>query len=228
MNVKKIMSFMAIALTIVVANVTFGQAVYASEIANTNIVANKSEIQSDTIITKDNIYDVLDYAGLDSSSFKQNDVNGSTTLKTAGELKDAIEQAKNETATVTNKTTKDNSIISSNKITLKSTRSGSKKISTETSISDAYTLTYSVSGQYTGSEWTGVSNPDVDVDTDIDGVISYKIAPDAYLDASFDADTITLESYVTVNKYVAITYGTVCVGYQGISATNYFYASDYL
>ncbi len=218
MKLKKIIPITAIALSILIGNTILGQSVYAAE-----KLEDKVQIESETQITEENLVEVLEYVGLNPNDFIKTDVKsqGIKGLKTVGELEDAIDKAK-EPAEIdfNNKTTEISKI---------SPRDGSKTLYSHLDC-DSFTLTYSVSGQYSSyyKQWTGVSNADVSVDSD-DLIFTYKVADDPYLDATYTARTITLTSYVTVNKYVGVgDYGLVPVGYQGVSGTDYFYASDYL
>ncbi|MCS6133285.1 hypothetical protein DWV13_17010 [Clostridium botulinum] len=229
MKSKKIISIVAIALTVIMGNVTLGQAVHAAEVSpNTNIVEDKSKIKSNTEITEDNLNDVLEYVGLDPNSFIKTDVEGVRCVQTVGDLEKAIEEAK-KPAKVTIKNRTDSEENNKTNLHRRSKRSaGSKSLYADQSVGDAYTLTYTLSGQYNDDQWTGVSGADVSVDSDFAG-FTYKIAPHPDLNATYTSSKITLRSYVTVNKYIGVKdYGVVPIGYQGIKGTNYFYANDYL
>lgn len=237
MKVCKIMTITALALTVALSSVTFGQGVYAAENSTNSTVIqnNTTKITADTVITKDNIYDVLSYVGLDSKSLsKTNAISSNSTIKTVGELEKLVKKAKsnptkivakNNTNTNTNTNTKTNIVSSS----LLAATNGSKTIA-QNFDNGSYTLKYKVSAQYSGSEWVGVTSPDVSVTADVDKAgITYKIDSDPSLDATWEPDVITMTSYVTVDEYIGVKdVGLVCIGYQGVSSTNSFYASDYL
>lgn len=53
------------------------------------------------------------------------------------------------------------------------------------------------------------------------------MAPNSSLKATFTPWVITMNSYVTVNKYVAVEYGWTCIGYQGIQGTDTYNVKDY-
>jgi len=245
MKLKKIMSILTIALTIAIGTVTFGQSVYAAEILtgtdNTKIVQSETKIGSDTQITKENLKEVLKYVGLDSSNYIQTDNIDKKVKKiqTVGELQKAIENAKmpsKVTAVNKNKmngkTNIGGSSTTANNMTIASTNSsygGSIGLSSDVTVGDAFTLTRSCSGQYSSyyQQWTGVSGVSASVDSAGTTAFIYKIAPGASLRATWTPTEITMRSYITVNKYVAIESGITCVGYQGVQGTDTYDASDY-
>jgi len=237
MKFKKILTIMALALTVVIANVTFGQNVYAAEMSNTvastNSTKTVSKINSDTVITENNISDVLTYLGLDSSKFIKTNVTG-TSVKTVGELKNIIEQAKKSPSKIESTINKNKTKTSTGTKSLTGTHLmsdddpvGCITVTTGVNVSGAYTLTFDASGKYIDNYWTGATGATVSVDSNT-ALLTYKI-DSKKLRLSWDEDTITLNSDVTVGKYVGVQgLGTVEIYTQEVTGQEFFYASDYL
>ncbi|MDF2987050.1 MAG: hypothetical protein K0R50_2560 [Eubacterium sp.] len=182
--------------------------------------AKESSISSDTIITEDNIYEVLEYLGIDSSIFVKADTV--TGVSTVGELEKSISQAKNLPRTVnytldstnTPEDTKDYRLAASGTVGLSSDYEG-----------DSYTVTYGCSGQFSNDKWTGVTGTTISIDTDHE-VFVYKIAPGPQLSATYTSTTITMKAKYTVEIYVSVFgMGLVKTGTQNIDATIKWFAS---
>lgn len=216
---------MSAALTVSLLSIPFGQSVQAAQINNTS-----EKIQLSTKITKDNIYDVLQYLGIDSSGFIANDATASS-VQTVGDLKDMISKAKGEKLSPNVVITNDTKNTSNTKITNTITpfSAGSMALYRTADVSSSYSLTFYVSGQFSGTQWTGVTSPSVSIDSH-GAPFTYQIAPNASLIATWTPATITLKSYVTVNQYVGVVgVGLVATGvYQGVSSTTNWNASSYL
>lgn len=160
--------------------------------------AKESSISSDTIITEYNIYEVLEYLGIDSSTLVKADTV--TGVNTVGELEKSISQAKKLPKTVnytlgsTNNTedTKAYSLATSGTVALYSEYD-----------SGSYTVTYGCSGQFSNRSWTGVSGTNISIDTDQE-VYVYKIASNPQLSANYTSSTITMKAKYTVDTYISI------------------------
>lgn len=118
--------------------------------AQTNIA-----ISSDTVITEDNIYDVLAYLGLDSSGFTKSDTTNSS-VTTVGDLEKYIQNAEKQSKDIKIKRNMDtlNSKISTYG---GATGSGTMTLS-NTVLESGSTLSYLVSVGYSYGEWTNVSS----------------------------------------------------------------------
>ncbi|WP_026887170.1 hypothetical protein [Clostridium beijerinckii] len=207
MKLKKITTIMAIALTIAATSTTFGQAVYAAE--NSNISASTSvsksnKIDSNTVITEDNIYDVLAYLGVDSNKLIKNDVPKGNSNTTVGEVQKVIEKSKKMPHTITLKPVthkSNNTKTTSNNVKLAlddddDTPVDSVYVHRNHNLGDGYSVTYSCSGQYRHGQWCGATDGDASI-TSIAPLMSYSIT-DKDLSLSYDSDTITMVHSVTI------------------------------
>ena len=204
--------------------------------------AEIQEITSNTIITNDNLTNVLNYLGYDSSSFIKIDVDG-LSFYTVGELESAISIAKSsETAT-----TKVKNIQSSGSYNDINKRAVSPRSSTPHygSISNMsttdygnYQLEFVSSGSYRSSYyvgnthyppvWTGVSGCNVFIDSNFLPVI-YKIDGKGLIGASYTSSTITMTSEVYVGGYIGIAdIGLLQISSVKINTTNYWKISSYM
>lgn len=237
MKLRKITSMLAIALTIAIGTVTFGQGVYAAEISsstgNTKIVQIDTKINSDTKITKENLKDVLKYVGLDPNNYiPDNSIDKSKEVKTVGALQKAIENAKKASkVTVVTNTSRNSTSQKANTMTSLSTNSaygGGVGLSSSLQVGDSYIVTISATGQYNDiQQWSGVTGLSASVDTAGTTAYTYKVAPGADLRATWTPGEITVKSYVTINTYLAIESGFTLVSYQGVSGTDTYDATDY-
>lgn len=144
-----------------------------------------------------------------------------------GDLEKAIEEFNNLPKTVT---IKDESKVSENSVSSydASATRASKKLYRISSVGDSYELTYSVSAQYSGKNFTGVSNPDVEVDSDL-VVTQYEIGDNPDLTASYTSSKITMEADFYVDCYFLIAdIGWLQIGHQHVESTIYWHASNEL
>jgi len=182
--------------------------------------AKESSISSETIITEDNIYEVLEYLGIDSSNFIKTDTS-TTGVKTVGELETAISQAEKLPSNV-NYTLQSTSI--SNDSFAAASGSGTVALYSDYE-SGSYTVTYGCSGQYSNGKWTGVSATSISVDSDQE-VVTYKIASGPKLSATYTSTTITMKAKYTVETWTSVFgLGLVKTATQNIDATIKWLAS---
>lgn len=194
--------------------------ILGSSISSTSVFAADntiySAISSDTIITNDNLKEVLDYVGIDEEDFIADSSisNGATTVR---ELENAIAQAK---------------IVSplkgtTQKCTDKSRASGTKSM-TMTFDNDAYTIDVTVSASYSGKTWTSANGVSASVDSG-QLVITYKISSQN-LSATCTSSVIKASGTVYVQAYVGVgNLGLIKVGDpQSNQIRANFYASNYL
>lgn len=179
----------------------------------------ESSISSDTIITEDNIYEILEYLGIDSSNFVKEDTV--TGVSTVGELEKFISQAKELPGTVNYTLDSTNSPEDIKDYRLAA--SGTVALFSDYE-SGSYTVTYGCSGQYSNGKWTGVSATTISIDTDQEALV-YKIAS-PQLSATYTSTTITMKAKYTVETYVSVLgLGLVKTGTQAIDATIKWFAS---
>lgn len=89
---KKILAPM-LALGVLLGTTTPALAYERNGNVNLGHSINKHAISSQTVITEDNIYDVLDYVGVDKSKFTKSDKpqEGNNVITTAGQLKQVVD-----------------------------------------------------------------------------------------------------------------------------------------
>lgn len=174
-------------------------------------------VSDDTIITDNNLNDVLDYVGVNKNDFIRDSSisNGVTTVK---ELKSAIMQAKH---TSTPRST-------SQKLLNNDFRASGTKSMTQTFDVDAYTIDLTVSANYSGKSWTSVNGVSASVDS-AQLVITYKIDSQD-LSATCSSSKITASGTVYVQAYVGVgDLGLIKVGDpQSNQLRANYYASNYL
>jgi hypothetical protein len=185
---------------------------------------SEAQISQDTVITEDNIYEVLKYLNIDSSNFIKTDVS-KPGVKTVGELKKVIEQVKQKPIEIkenTNTNTNTKSKITENFAS--SSISGTKMLY-QTTNTDSYTLEFEVAGLYTYKDWTGATSANVTVDTD-SLLTVFKIS-NKHLNLSWNSSTITLNSDFIVDTYIgAGDIGLIHINANRVIGTNYWYSSN--
>lgn len=225
MNIKKIV----IGLSIILA---FIFPVNTAK-ANTIYDGVNKNINETTIITEDNIEDVIRYLGLSVDSITNNDTGKNFGNITVGQLQQLIS---NNTAKLT-KPFMRNVILPSNKLSnnlstisdsYRTSVTSSSKILTETFDIDSYVIELNVTGQYSRKKWTGVGGISVDVDSD-QLLIVYKLS-DKKLKGKYTSSCITVSGNVYVDSYVGIgDFSLVKIGSaQKTTLKANFYASSYL
>lgn len=213
MKLKKITSIIAIALTIVATSTTFGQGVYAAEKSTTSAstsVSKSNKIDSNTVITNNNIYDVLKYLNLNQSDL----IKGNKTEKsvsTVGEFQKAIEQSKKQKITVETKAVPDklrNDTTKSNNANIATYSDDDSPVDSQRVYRDLdetnYKVEFSCSGSYTHGQWCGVSGEDAELSNAGSSFYSYAITSKKDLSATFTSDRITMHHDIMVTGYVSL------------------------
>ncbi len=187
--------------------------------------AQETLISSDTIITEDNIYDVLEFLDLDSEDFIATDFEG-PSVTTVGELEAAIEEAKTQPSEITCIANKISVGNESNSIyDTKGLGETTVKLS-YTVDCGSYTVEFSADGTYFQDEWVDADNPDAETDTN-NLIYVYKITKDD-LELSFDPNYIFLEGNIYVTQYLGVGgQGIIKVGGQHINSFGYWDVADY-
>lgn len=166
---KKIISFLAI------------MCLFVTMYSPINVQAAQSSINSKTVITQDNIYQVLEYLGLDSSTFKKTDGVVYNAYQTVGDLEKYIKDIKkkysnktiydndknttiinndtNQTTIINKKSTIASPVALNSFISSVSTLSTSPTYGTEscqyTINGDAWNIVVTTPGSYRSSYWSG-------------------------------------------------------------------------
>lgn len=212
---KKILSTIGIVLVMVIANVTVGQTVYAAELSS-----KTTKINPRTVITKNNIDEVLEYVGIDPSTFIKTDVDNNSNVTTVGELQATMktekELDKKQPKTINIEQTKNVDLKNNIKPKISRMASSSKYLEHIVHVGTAFDVTFFLTGSYNNSGWTNASGFGASVDTDHLGVV-YKVAPNPDLRATVTASSIYYSGYVTINKYIGVgNIGLAPIAYQGV------------
>lgn len=191
----------------------------------TQAEVNSNSISSDTIITEDNIYEVLDYLGLDSNDFVKADTEG-TNNRTVGDVESAIEQAKNQPSKIETKLESQDGVSNSVNSITSTAASGTMMLYATVDV-DSYIIEYEVAGKYSGGFWTGATSATADIDSD-QLVIVYKITSKS-LNLTNTATIITLNASLVVTSYIGVgDVGLVKIGTQTITSHETWDAIDYI
>lgn len=180
----------------------------------------EKEFSPDTVITKDNIYDVLEYLGIDSNNFIETDETGKS-VRTVGELEKTFKEVTNKLKDIPTQG-KEVSEAKNDFIISPYSYGGTKMLYKTMDHGGSYTITYSVAGEYSYRDdhtgyWSGVGSADASVDSDAIGVV-YKITSKD-LDASYTANYINLDAAITVTWYIGVDdVGLIPVGSNDITA----------
>lgn len=178
---------------------------------------NVEEITSDTIITEENIDEVLEYLGLDSSKFiKTSNTENVNTVCTVGELEKAVLEASKEPKVIRTV----NNIDEKSFTTPLATRATqkTKMLYFQPDYGTSYDITYSVAATYAGKSFISANSAHVDVDSDA-MLNVYKISSPS-LKTSCSSDLITLYAKYYVDTYVGVfDKGLFQTGHQKIDAT---------
>jgi len=180
---------------------------------------NQNSISSNTIINEDNLYQVLEYLGIDSSNFEKSEVTGAS-VSTVGELEKAIKEAqkpKSITATQSSSNPMSTDAIVAG--------SGTTMLYRTLDVGGSYTVEYEVSASFANGQWTSANSAAVSVDSDF-LVYTYKIGYKELVLYCIPTK-ITLDHYIEVKTYISIAgQGLVWVSTQAIDGIDYFYTSE--
>lgn len=188
---------------------------------------NENSISSNTIITEDNIYEVLEYLGLDSSKFIESDNAEDSGVTTVGELKMYIEQAKKETKKTKEGSNQNVAPYSANSLTTSLVSgSGTMMLYNSTDLSGC-NISRSVAASYSNGWWTSANSASVDVSSSVPGVTQKIVSQRNNLSCS--SFTITLNSYVLIDSYIGIgKVGIIPFNEFSVNSTIYWQSSDYI
>lgn len=190
-------------------------------------VKAENEITQDTVITENNILDVLEYLNLDSKDFIKFDtpkVGNDDTIKTVGDLKVLIDNV--------NKQPKEINITedSKSKVNFGLFRSGTRSSGTKTlyrssNIGD-YTLTYDVSAAYSRGKWVNTYGGHVNVDSN-SILLSHKIGKVDTLKTTNTSTNVNLKARFQLETYFIAKFGLLKVSSTWINS-NVNWDSSYI
>lgn len=196
-----------------------------STFAKDNTSSNNDALSPDTVITKDNVYKVLDYFGIEHNNLTLYKENAQLPSVTVQEFAEQLNQTKSQPREAT---LKDPISISPFQMTGgggggsnggKGTATISKKVWT----SRGYSLTFTQTGHYNKGKWTsaGGSSAQVSSNTDID-TGGYEITSAKFNAGVKSSGTILWQdSTIKINEYINVGIGHISVG----SCTNYYTAT---
>jgi hypothetical protein len=187
----------------------------------------KGKITRDTVITKDNLNEVLKLYGIDPSTAKASDESIDQAATTVGQIEDAIELIKQQSSK--NITTDDNSsniAISKNAtgISPMSEVDSWMTLSRTTDPIDTVGLTHSVPAYFRldtssgNSYWTGTGTPTLIFDDKSSPGSKRKLKTINSITASNTSTTVTVNSSIDVEWYLV-------VGIPGTPASYDYYMS---
>jgi len=172
-------------------------------------------ISNDTIITSDNIIDVLTYLGMEESAFEENRTLEGRSY-TVGEVRDLIEREKNNKVNIVKDYMQDSMLRAK----------GTKNLSA-ISYLDSYHVIVKVAATYNGKKWTSAGAPSASVSQEGVGTTS-KIAKNN-LKATCYSSKIVLSGSVTVDTYIGVgKVGVVKINSNKITFNRTWSASDNL
>lgn len=203
---KKLLSIILTVLIILTCSV--------SSFAQTGIVETSSKISRDTIITKDNLNEILKLYGIDATELKKSDAPVSQAAMTVGQLEDAINLIRSETEDQIITEIIDNGEIVGSDGTLISPRAtpvtGSVYLSHTTSPMSTFDATYTCTGTYTKDlfsgykAWTGADNASVTINDKSAPGAKRQLDSVSSIGATYTGSTVTLSTTYVVGYYLVI------------------------
>ena len=217
MKVKKIIKkVIAASMSLALVHTTIAPIpVFAAE-------SNK-QFSEETVITTENVYDVLSYLDIDENNLEVNQEASYATV-TVGELKEAIDSAKKYQKEVEKDSTINIEDISSSP---QSTRATYSKTLSSALVVGSATITFNAVGYYSGKHWTNASASNASVDSDF-VIYTYKLSGQSNK-TTCTSSCITLKCSGNLDTYVGVgNVGIVKITSQTYSSKTNFYASSYL
>lgn len=180
-------------------------------------------ISPSTVITAENIYDVLQYVGIDSKYFTKSETV-SSDLVTVKELQEAIAQVESENS---KSATYKSFVTPSNPPVINSIPPEPVTLTNEIDHSSYY-LDYTVTGSYNPSNGTfvGASNPKVSL-WEPHLQTHHKIdSKSIHASVVSNYSAIELDANLVIGIYYSLPVGEVEIGSEDVNDTSYWYASD--
>lgn len=175
----------------------------------------REDISNDTIITSDNITEVLTYLGMEENAFEENETLEGKNY-TVGEVRDLIERERNNKVSIVEDYMEDSMLRAK----------GTKNLSA-ISYLDSYHVIVKVAATYNGKKWTSAGAPSASVSQEGIGTSS-KIAKNN-LKATCYSSKIVLSGSVTVDTYIGVgKVGVVKINSNKITFSRTWSASDNL
>lgn len=182
----------------------------------------KTKYSDDTVVTKDNVLEILDDFGIEHSGIIYSE-DESACDYTVAELREALLVMQDGNA-------EEGKLVATTVENGKSVRAVSttkaKKIS-QTFTHDGYSLTHIANVKYKDSYFTDVTSTDITLDSDLLPIV-YKITKERNISASFTKTKVTQSFDIDISSYVGVKYGLVKIGTSAHKGNTYFSADKFL
>ncbi|SNS95908.1 hypothetical protein SAMN05446037_10302 [Anaerovirgula multivorans] len=213
---KKIISLCLIFILLLVSTFTSS--------ANSLQILEVDNISSETIITEDNIYNVLDYLDIAQNDFvKSDEPMTDYKITTVGELQEAIEEFKQKSTIV----------VEDNVNNIKTKFNDEEDFNVmRNPVATVYfdaerlycTVRHLAYGEYSGTSWVRATGGDIRIVSDEFGYTS-SISVDKCI-TSLQGSYLKLEYEYTIESYLVIQWGLLKVGEQDFEGYRNFRVSD--
>ncbi|MDR3626525.1 MAG: hypothetical protein P4L45_06815 [Ignavibacteriaceae bacterium] len=186
--------------------------------------ATNVSITPSTVITQDNIYDVLNYLGIDSSKYTKSSTPLESQITTVQDLKDAIQKFSTENKRILSSSATNTVLPSANSPMVSGTRSLS-----QTDAYSTYSLNYSITVTYSGNNsgnlhFTGAIGGSITIDSTGIGLVSTIENPNNF-NLMCSASTATMQATVLVDNYLLVQSGYLYLNQQTINSTHNWQSS---
>lgn len=175
---------------------------------------SNGKITRDTVITKDNLNDILKLYGIDHNSIKPSDMPNKKVATTVGQLEDAINYIKENSKTdlTIDETISNSNLVKSGGIIspMATPITGSTRLTRTTNPTSSYSMNYAVNATYTKDQfsgyksWTGTNSPSVTISDHAPNGAKNVLNRVNSISATFTSSTVTLNSEAVVDFYLVI------------------------
>lgn len=206
---------------------------------NITTTTTGKSFSDDTIVTSNNIIDVLDWLGVEHGSLEAESFDETHNQNyTVGDLKAALQTiTTGQNSACYCYSDNDNEEVINNKANLTesnilpqpalaSSTTKAKKLSITTH-HDGYNLIHIANVKYKGKHFVSVSSSDINIDSDLLPLV-YKISKERNISASCTSSKVTQHFDIDISCYVGVKYGIVKITTSRHRGNTYFYAKDFL
>ncbi|CAM4519652.1 MAG: hypothetical protein E7L01_15605 [Paenibacillus macerans] len=165
-------------------------------------------LSPDTIVTEENVNQVIEYLGLDPRNLEKADAfSDDSVTVTVGELQQALNQLKQAPKEVTSTENLEVTPTENlNEIAPSDFCSGLKMLYYTTNLGGSFELSYEVAANYSWNKFTSVNNATVEViDNDQNPLTTFTIASkDVGAKVTSDGEKVELKAKVEVDSWISI------------------------
>lgn len=176
----------------------------------------KNTIAPETVITEYNIYDVLDYLGIDQERFIKSDEPLTNDEITVGELSEVIENAKNMPRSIKSNYVQKSTLDSKTNIVSTASRSSVRTVYHYFEGSFCQ-IGVSGSGEYSNNAWTKATGSNVFINSDDFGFTTSIIRVNK-CEATVSGDDLKVDYKFTTESFFLLELGALSMGeydYEG-------------